>query len=235
MKNKKIICLVTATMLVGATSITAMAKVMEQEITVSYNDIKVTVNGEKITTNSEPFIYKGTTYLPVRDVAEAVGKDVKWDNNTKTVALTDKEIPYVAPTITEKPFVESAVTLYDNYPYHQDSYFMVDESRIVGNQGFPEDTYAINISNITSSSFDFEIVINDGQSDVVTTVVPLSTAHFVEDGTVAEYYGVDYDLRFTFANDYNALPDVVQIKVEGLEMLDGINFINNGVPGHEFS
>ncbi len=39
-------------------------------------------------TPAEPFIYNGTTYLPVRAVGEAVGKEVAWDNDTKTVTLT---------------------------------------------------------------------------------------------------------------------------------------------------
>ena len=44
-----------------------------------------------ITTN-EPFIYNGTTYLPVHDVAEAVGKKVSWDNEKKIVRLYDSDV-----------------------------------------------------------------------------------------------------------------------------------------------
>ena len=39
----------------------------------------------------EPFIYEGTTYLPVRAVSEALGKNVSWDSETKTVMVTDNE------------------------------------------------------------------------------------------------------------------------------------------------
>lgn len=35
----------------------------------------------------EPFIYNGTTYLPVKAVGEAVGKDVTWDSATSTVYI----------------------------------------------------------------------------------------------------------------------------------------------------
>lgn len=38
----------------------------------------------------EPFIYQGTTYLPVRAVGEAIGKKVTWDGETKTVYLGEK-------------------------------------------------------------------------------------------------------------------------------------------------
>lgn len=39
----------------------------------------------------EPFTVNGTTYLPVRAIGEALGKDVKWDGETKTVYVG--EIP----------------------------------------------------------------------------------------------------------------------------------------------
>ena len=63
---------------------------------VSYNDIKITLNGKIIEPKDangdvvEPFIIDGTTYLPVRAVSNAVGLDVNWDANTKTVKLSTK-------------------------------------------------------------------------------------------------------------------------------------------------
>lgn len=35
----------------------------------------------------EPFAYKGTTYLPVRAVGEALNKKVDWDGKTQTVII----------------------------------------------------------------------------------------------------------------------------------------------------
>ena len=39
----------------------------------------------------EPFIIDGTTYLPVRGIASALGLNVGWDGATKTVLLTTPE------------------------------------------------------------------------------------------------------------------------------------------------
>ena len=78
-----------ATLIVGAVPI-AYAKVADTMIPVSYNSIKVLVDGKELKTDKEPFAYDGTTYLPVRAVAEAVGKEVKWDSATKTVTLSEK-------------------------------------------------------------------------------------------------------------------------------------------------
>lgn len=60
-----------------------------------YDDIKIVINGSEITPRDskgdvvEPFIIQGTTYLPVRAVAETLQMDVSWDENNKTVILQD--------------------------------------------------------------------------------------------------------------------------------------------------
>ncbi|MCD8049703.1 MAG: RICIN domain-containing protein [Clostridia bacterium] len=46
----------------------------------------VDVNGNAV----EPFIEDGTTYLPVRAVAEALGLSIDWDNDTRTVVIGEK-------------------------------------------------------------------------------------------------------------------------------------------------
>ncbi|MDD3395572.1 MAG: copper amine oxidase N-terminal domain-containing protein [Anaerotignum sp.] len=77
---------IVATLIVGVAP-TAFAKVSKMNIPVSFNNIKVVIDGKELKTDKEPFTYEGTTYLPVRAVAEAVDKDVKWDSTTQTVTL----------------------------------------------------------------------------------------------------------------------------------------------------
>ncbi|MBQ7718140.1 MAG: NPCBM/NEW2 domain-containing protein [Clostridia bacterium] len=70
---------------------TVWAKTGSEWIEIFYSDIKLNVNGIRVnTSNNEPFIYNGTTYLPVRAVAEALGQNVDWDGNTKTVSIGSK-------------------------------------------------------------------------------------------------------------------------------------------------
>ena len=98
---------VTASLVLGVTP-AAFAKVASMNIPVQYNNIKVLVDGEELRTEKEPFLYDGTTYLPLRAVAEAVGKEVSWDSATKTAAIsTGKEcrlnMKYLQmPTTTER-------------------------------------------------------------------------------------------------------------------------------------
>lgn len=59
-------------------------------INVLRNDISVVVNGENITADN--FLYNDTTYLPLRAVAEAVGKPVDYDAARNIAYLGEKVI-----------------------------------------------------------------------------------------------------------------------------------------------
>lgn len=75
---------------------TALAKAVQETIEVSYQNIKIFMDGEEIDARDangqkvEPFIYNGTTYLPVRAVGQAIGKEVSWDGVEKVVYLGAK-------------------------------------------------------------------------------------------------------------------------------------------------
>ena len=83
-------------MIIGALLVpTVFATVGTVTKELSYNDIKITLNGKEVKpTDSdgnyvEPFIIDGTTYLPVRGVANALDLDVDWDGVTNTVKLSN--------------------------------------------------------------------------------------------------------------------------------------------------
>lgn len=59
-----------------------------QSIDVVLDSVQVQVNGEKLDANT--ILYNGSTYLPMRKVAEAVGKDVEWDQETMTANIVNK-------------------------------------------------------------------------------------------------------------------------------------------------
>lgn len=58
-----------------------------QNISATYDNIKIVVDGRTVNASAEPFIYNGVTYLPVRAVGEALGKEVSWDSSTNTIYL----------------------------------------------------------------------------------------------------------------------------------------------------
>lgn len=71
----------------------AGAATRTEMIKAEFANIKIVMDGAPITPKDangntvEPFIYNGTTYLPVRAVGSAIGKKVEWDANSKTVYL----------------------------------------------------------------------------------------------------------------------------------------------------
>ncbi len=74
----------------------AFAKNGIETIQAEYSDIKIYMDGVLLSPKDvngntvEPFIYNGTTYLPVRAVGEAVGKQVSWDGATSSVYLGER-------------------------------------------------------------------------------------------------------------------------------------------------
>ena len=81
-------------------------------IDANYSNIKLVINGIQTVPKDvtgkvvEPFIYDGTTYLPVRAVSEALGYNVSWDGNTRTV--------YVGESNQGKTYLGIDVKAYNN-------------------------------------------------------------------------------------------------------------------------
>jgi len=77
-------------------SLAASANAMQENrrVNITYRGINITIDGKELIPvdaagrSVEPFIYNGTTYLPVRGVANALDLSVDWDSDTNTVLLT---------------------------------------------------------------------------------------------------------------------------------------------------
>lgn len=79
----------------------AYAKTGSEMIEAAYNNVKIYVDGLLVNPKDgngntvEPFISNGTTYLPVRAVADALGKEVNWDQETSSVILGNKNYDWL--------------------------------------------------------------------------------------------------------------------------------------------
>ncbi len=73
---------------------TRAVPVTQENATLTYRDIKISIDGTLIQPTDangnavDPFIIAGTTYLPLRAVAGALGCAVAWDQATSTITLT---------------------------------------------------------------------------------------------------------------------------------------------------
>jgi len=65
----------------------ALASGMKQTIEVYFNNVNLTVNGKNV--NSDNILYNGMTYVPLRSVAEMLGKNVGWNSNNNTASIND--------------------------------------------------------------------------------------------------------------------------------------------------
>ncbi len=48
------------------------------------------VNGESVSLNAAPILYRNSTYIPLRFVAETMGKKVVWDGRTRAALICDE-------------------------------------------------------------------------------------------------------------------------------------------------
>ncbi|EOS53616.1 stalk domain-containing protein [Paenibacillus barengoltzii] len=82
----------------------AYASSTETSIKVSFSNIKYLFNGveKKAPENNKGFIYNGTTYVPLRFVAESLNQDVKWNGNTNTISMIPQEATSTNSTDAEK-------------------------------------------------------------------------------------------------------------------------------------
>lgn len=99
----------------------ALAKSSSESIAITYCGISIAVDGNKIVpadangNSVEPFIYNGTTYLPVRAVASALGLTVRWSSLTSTVYLrTGGEASTGTGTAPATYSSKSITVYYDN-------------------------------------------------------------------------------------------------------------------------
>lgn len=104
---------------------TVFADSISKTVTAVYNNIKLVINGEEITPKDangnivEPFIIDGTTYLPVRAVASALGEDVNWDGKTNTVfigKMPENKSLFSVDMSTMKPFSETQLLSVNSVP-----------------------------------------------------------------------------------------------------------------------
>ena len=80
----------------------AITAYLNYGITVEYNDVDQVMtdaNGTRV----YPVTYNGTTYLPVRAVANMLGVKVDWDGPTNHVLLGNSYVDYTAPVTPVTP------------------------------------------------------------------------------------------------------------------------------------
>jgi hypothetical protein len=107
-KYRKIAKLVAVMMLVMSFSSTGFASWLDQTIKASYRNITVFVNGTLKQARTaqgtvvEPFIVDGTTYVPLRGIAEMLGYTVNFNPTTYRIDITGTDISTLSQKIIQQ-------------------------------------------------------------------------------------------------------------------------------------
>jgi len=101
------------------------AKQVTETAELFYNNIKISLNGKQLQPKDadgnyvEPFIINGTTYLPVRAVANALGINVGWDSNTNTVVLSNQKTENITTGFNESA-ISGKINVIKEYRWETD-------------------------------------------------------------------------------------------------------------------
>lgn len=107
-KMRKIAILVAVMMLVMSFSSTGFASWLDQTIKASYRNISVYVNGTVKQAKNvsgvviEPFIVDGTTYVPLRGIADILGYQVSFNPTTYRIDITGTDISTLTQRIIQQ-------------------------------------------------------------------------------------------------------------------------------------
>ena len=178
------------------------------------------------------------------DTPEAEEDTTQEEENTDTITPEESQEQTEEvqdPTVTETPEDEEAQkndTAQDvtpvnaQYQVYAGTYYDMNIYEATAEGGESDSYCQIEVSNITDQTFDFAVYqLTDGNKQMI---LETRTATFVEDGTKAVSEKDGTNLVFTFPDNWNALPKVVEMQVSGMDVLEGNSYVNNNVPGYEF-
>ncbi len=195
-----------------ALSLPAAAKQAVETAELTFKNIVVYADGQLVdTTGAEPFIYNGTTYLPVRTVAEALGKEVNWVGETSTVYLG------AMPSV----YVETDTLLEDMYSYN--STFTKVEHVKTGTDNMNNKYQTGCIFNCTTSGKDndntVEYSLNGKYSAFEGTVAVPYVERNQNRSKILKVYG-DGDLLYTFGEmTSGSEPEPFSIDISNVSVL----------------
>lgn len=202
--NKKLFTrLVTTflTMCLLCVAANAVGNVTTKTLNATYKNIKIVLNGVQIDPKDasgnivEPFVSEGTTYLPVRAIANALGLDVKWDGETSTVYLGDMPGEEVNWAKKMPPYQYSFIGdnngVYGYYEHDPRRYFSIaGEKHFLGYAvfgGYNTDShYALWNTNLQYKSMTFTVGSIDGNTLDAKIDIYL-------DGEYSTSYDVEWD------------------------------------------
>lgn len=168
-------------------SITGFAENVTKGIEVTFNSIHLKVNGNPVEANN--ILYDGTTYAPIRAVAEMLGKNINWDEGTNTVNIVDPDAGKdVNQTVNEDDY-KGWLTRYIGFSYPDASTSIrIINGYILDIDDYPSKEQMEVLKNMYPGRY-----IEDGTFDKLKGYHELTTKEFQKLKNVPEKYKDVYD------------------------------------------
>ncbi len=85
---------ITAIVLLFLIPMITDARGTSEMIRVHHSDIGVIVDGRGVVFEERPFIHRGRVYVPARSISTALGMDIHWNDEMKTVVLKSSDYKF---------------------------------------------------------------------------------------------------------------------------------------------
>lgn len=87
-KSGKVIIL-SALVVLLCMPLASAANGIQKKVDILVNSLKLYIHGNEVAADN--WLYKGTTYIPLREVSERLGFNVEWDKESRSVKITDPD------------------------------------------------------------------------------------------------------------------------------------------------
>lgn len=161
---KKTVKTFAAGVLAGALifSVPAIARDIYENISVVRNTIGVTIDGKSFTADN--FVYEGTTYVPLRAIAETFGKGVEYDEeNNIAKIVTDCSFKYIGEQVGVINGYVVTDTMFEDYKKHLaaiNEYTNEEELVAAVKEEIEKNVMTIQIANALDIYIDRNYVLN---------------------------------------------------------------------------
>lgn len=188
---------------------------VEQTITAIFNKVSLYVDGTKV--NGNTLLYNGTTYVPLRDAAEILGKEVGYDAETSTAYIGK------VPTLNKTNKKENNENKKYTFKYGFLNYA------------------AVSIKNTTNETIDIDVnfLLKDSSGNIVgvkndniSAIAPQQEALLYSADDI-EFSDFDYKIT-TKSSNYDSVINNVSIDSKIADDRIIINATNNGNKDMDF-
>lgn len=209
-----------------------------EDINADKNTINIVVDGERVVADN--FLYNDTTYIPLRKVAEMLGKKVDWQESESAAYISDTDTPEITdtavPVLKEEAgsvlnVERNTITIYvngekvdaDNFVYEDRTYVPLRKvsEMLSKDVSWDQLTNTATIGTKRASVFDGEVLGTINGREYTDTLVNNYKAMYEVSGNITEADDINNIVLETIQQDYAIIETALELGITS-----GVNFEN---------